>query len=202
MSKVTFRSKQPYFQLSYMDVFRVGFITVPVVGGKPYKDNGKPNIDYAKCEELGIKDPDSVDSGYLFREGADHNEITLENEDVIEGIRAYIASRNDYLIVELEEGKLEIVKPVPQDLQPLVIELQGNYRKKQDPTDLSEYRRADRMDYRIQKGFITDIAHTERILHHELDNYAMDMSKELRVAMEEAERALKKAKDLLSKEAV
>ena len=72
---------------------------------KPYKDAGKPNIDYAKCEELGIKDPDSVGSGYLFREGADHNEITLENEDVIEGIRAYIASRNDYLIVELEDGK-------------------------------------------------------------------------------------------------
>ena len=87
MSKVTFRSKQPYFQLSYMDVFRVGFITVPVVGGKPYKDNGKPYIDYAKCEELGIKDPDSVDSGYLFREGADHNEITLENEDVIEELK-------------------------------------------------------------------------------------------------------------------
>lgn len=45
--------------------------------------------------------------------------------------------------VELEEGKLEIVKPVPQDLQPLVIELQEIYRKKQDPTDLAEYRRAD-----------------------------------------------------------
>lgn len=33
--------------------------------------------------------------------------------------------------VELVEGKLEIVKPVPQDLQPLVIELQekaGSYR--------------------------------------------------------------------------
>ena len=32
---------------------------------------------------------------------------------------------------ELEEGKLEIVKTVPQDLQPLVIELQekaGSYR--------------------------------------------------------------------------
>lgn len=78
---------------------------MPVVGGKPYKDNGNPNIDYAKCEELGIKDPDSVGSGYSFREGADHNEITLENEDVIEGIRAYIASRNDYLIVELVDGK-------------------------------------------------------------------------------------------------
>lgn len=43
--------------------------------------------------------------------------------------------------VELEEGKLEIVKPVPQDLQPLVIELQEIYRKKQDLTDLVEYRR-------------------------------------------------------------
>lgn len=75
-------------------------------------------------------------------------------------------------------------------------------QRAQDPTDLSEYRRADGMSYRIQKGFITDIAHTERILHHELDNYVMDMSKELREAMEEAEKALKKAKDLLSKEAV
>ena len=43
--------------------------------------------------------------------------------------------------VELEEGKLEIVKPVPQDLQPLVIELQEIYKKKQDLTDLVEYRR-------------------------------------------------------------
>ena len=41
----------------------------------------------------------------------------------------------------MEEGKLEIVKPVPQDLQPLVIELQEIYNKKQDPTDLAEYRR-------------------------------------------------------------
>ena len=112
MSKVTFRSKQPYFQLSYMDVFNVGFITVPVVGGKPYKDNiGNPNIVYAKCQELGIQDTDSVGSVYLLREGADHNEITLENEDVIEGIRAYIASRNDYLIVELDEEGNEPADP-------------------------------------------------------------------------------------------
>lgn len=46
--------------------------------------------------------------------------------------------------IELREYvELEIVKPVPQDLQPLVIELQEIYRKKQDPTDLAEYRRAD-----------------------------------------------------------
>ena len=38
--------------------------------------------------------------------------------------------------VELVEGKLEIMKPVPQDLQPLVIELQEIYRKKQDPNEL------------------------------------------------------------------
>lgn len=44
--------------------------------------------------------------------------------------------------IELREYvELEIVKPVPQDLQPLVIELQKIYRKKQDPTDLAEYRR-------------------------------------------------------------
>ena len=41
--------------------------------------------------------------------------------------------------VEPVEGKLEIMKPVPQDLQPLVIELQEIYRKKQDPTDITEY---------------------------------------------------------------
>lgn len=57
------------------------------------------------------------------------------------------------------------------------------------------------MSYRIQRSFLTDIAHTERILHHELDNYGMDMNEELRVAVEEAEKALKKACDMLSKEA-
>lgn len=44
--------------------------------------------------------------------------------------------------IELREYvELEIVKPVPQDLQPLVIELQDIYNKKQDFTDLAEYRR-------------------------------------------------------------
>lgn len=103
MSKVTFRSKQPYFQLSYMDVFRVGFITVPVVGGKPYKDNGKPNIDYAKCEELGIKDPDSVGSGYLFIEGADHNQISLTDPEDIIRVRERIANDPDYIEISCND---------------------------------------------------------------------------------------------------
>ena len=60
------------------------------------------------------------------------------DEEVEPVIRITIELRE---YVELEEGKLEIVKTVPQDLQPLVIELQENYRKKQDPTDLTEYRR-------------------------------------------------------------
>lgn len=60
------------------------------------------------------------------------------NEEVEPVIRIPIELRK---YVELEEEKLEIVKPVPQDLQPLVIELQEIYRKKQDLTDLAEYRR-------------------------------------------------------------
>ena len=60
------------------------------------------------------------------------------DEEVEPVIRIPIGLRE---YVELEEGKLEIVKPVPQDVQPLVIELQEIYRKKQDLTDLAEYRR-------------------------------------------------------------
>ena len=58
------------------------------------------------------------------------------DEEVVPVIRIPIELRE---YVELVEGKLEIMKPVPQDLQPLVIELQEIYRKKQDPTDLTEY---------------------------------------------------------------
>lgn len=110
MSKVTFRSKKAFLQISYMDVFKVGFIEVPVVAGKPIID-GKPNIDYAKCKELGIKDPDHVGGGYLFKDGAGSNELTLEAEDVITAMREYVASRNDYLIVELDAEGNEPVEP-------------------------------------------------------------------------------------------
>ena len=55
------------------------------------------------------------------------------------------------------------------------------------------------MNYRIHRSLIIDIAHTERILHHELDNYSIDMSKELRETMEEAEMAIKKVRYMLSK---
>lgn len=103
MSKVTFRSKQPYFQLSYMDVFKVGFITVPVVGGKPYKDNGNPNIDYAKCEELGIKDPDSVGSGYSFSRGEKQNRYITNDAEEIKILRDYIKTRVDNMFTEVRE---------------------------------------------------------------------------------------------------
>lgn len=56
MSKVTFRSKQPYFQLSYMDVFKVGFITVPVVG----RDHSK-HIEELKRKYGGDEDPEYSD---------------------------------------------------------------------------------------------------------------------------------------------
>lgn len=110
MSKVTFRSKKAFLQISYMDVFKVGFIEVPVVAGKPIID-GKPNIDYAKCKELGIKDPDMIGGSYTFMEGEKNNELTLEDEDVITAMREYVASRNDYLIVELDAEGNEPAEP-------------------------------------------------------------------------------------------
>ncbi len=36
-----------------------------------------------------------------------------------------------------------------------------------------------------------DIAHGERVVHHALDNYGMDMSKGLKEALENLERAYK-----------
>lgn len=43
--------------------------------------------------------------------------------------------------VDLKEGKLEIMEPIPEELQPLVDRLQESYRRAQDPEDLTEYRR-------------------------------------------------------------
>lgn len=43
--------------------------------------------------------------------------------------------------IDLEEGQVRILQPIPEDLQPLVDKLQENYRKMQDPDDLTEYRR-------------------------------------------------------------
>lgn len=110
--------------------------------------------------------------------------------------------------VELEEGKLEIVKPVPQDLQPLVIELQEIYRKKQDPTDLAEYRRADRMSeprvryednlhhYALQQ----EIASLERHIHHDIDNWEMDMSKELLDELKDLEKKCRSVNQRMKKD--
>lgn len=43
--------------------------------------------------------------------------------------------------IDLEDGKLVEVKPVPEELQGNVEELKEAYRKAQDPEDLTEYRR-------------------------------------------------------------
>lgn len=98
MSKVTFRSKQPYFQLSYMDVFKVGFITVPVVGGKPYKDNGNPNIDYAKCEESTAEG-----KTFSFSRGEKQNRYITNDAEEIKILRDYIKTRVDNMFTEVRE---------------------------------------------------------------------------------------------------
>lgn len=110
--------------------------------------------------------------------------------------------------VELEEGKLEIVKPVPQDLQPLVIELQEIYRKKagshrssgvQEVGGMSEprMRYEDNLHhYALQQ----EIASLERHIHHDIDNWEMDMSKDLLDELKDLEKKCRSVNQRMKKD--
>ena len=106
MSKVTFRSKQAFLQVPHELIFHVGVVHAP------YDEKGKWIGSTEEWEKLqSLPDPDMVNNSYTFLEGVGNNELTLEREDAIEGMRAYIASRNDYLIVELDEEGNEPADP-------------------------------------------------------------------------------------------
>lgn len=97
---VTFRSKQPYLQVAHEELFHIGEVI------KPCDYSGNWYSEEAKLEFEKLPDPDRVNSSYLFCEGEKHNEITLEREDAIAGMREYIKKRGDWLIVELSpDGK-------------------------------------------------------------------------------------------------
>lgn len=100
--KVIFRSKQPYLQVTHEELFHVGVVITS------YGVDGKWLGSQAEWEALQkLPDPEMVNNSYCFGEGEKHNQLTLEREDAIEGMRAYIASRGDYLIVELNaEGNI------------------------------------------------------------------------------------------------
>ncbi|MBS5284633.1 MAG: hypothetical protein KHY46_12365 [Clostridiales bacterium] len=103
MSKVTFRSKQAYLQISHETLFHVGDDAVRFANlfdGKMRWIGTQEQ--YEKLQSL--PDPDHAGGSYIFLGGADHNELTVEREDVIQAMRAYIEARHDDLIVEVQEA--------------------------------------------------------------------------------------------------
>lgn len=101
MSKVTFRSKQAFLQVSHETIFHVGVVSTP------YDGKGRWIGSTAEREKLqSLPDPEMVNKSYFFCEGSGNNELTLEREDAIEGMRAYIASMqglNAGFITEVKE---------------------------------------------------------------------------------------------------
>lgn len=110
--KVIFRSKHPYLQVTHEELFHVGVVVTS------YGVDGEWLGSQAEWETLQkLPDPERVNRSYCFCEGEEHNQLTLEREDAIEGMRAYIAQRDDYLIVELNaQGN------VPADPEGVVFE--------------------------------------------------------------------------------
>lgn len=105
--KVVFQSKQAYLQIAHENIFHVGEVITP------YSFDGRWLGSQEEYEALQkIPDPEMVNKLYCFREGEKHNQLTLEREDAIEGMRAYIAQRGDYIIVELDnEGRVKYDEP-------------------------------------------------------------------------------------------
>ena len=105
--KAIFRSKQSYLQVAHEELFHVGAVITS------YDVDGKWLGSQAEWEALQkLPDPEMVNRSYCFCEGEKHNQLTLEREDAIEGMRAYIAQRVDYLIVELDnKGHVKYDEP-------------------------------------------------------------------------------------------
>lgn len=101
MSKVVFQAEKRYLSVSHCELFHVGVVNAPY---RPSED-GKGRVWIGSEEEWEalqkLLDPDMVNRSYTFSEGADHNQLTVEREDVIKAMRAY-AKTTDNRIVELD----------------------------------------------------------------------------------------------------
>lgn len=101
MSKaVVFRCKQKNWNLAHEEVFHVGVVLTPYVGERWIGSEEQ----WEALQKL--PDPEKVNSSYVFSEGVEHNELTLYHEAAIEGMRAYIAAREDDFIEELGEKEV------------------------------------------------------------------------------------------------
>ena len=100
MSKAVFQSEKAYYSVPHEELFRVGVVHDPY---KPTED-GKGRVFIGSQEEWEalqkLSDPEMVNGSYTFSEGADHNQLTVERDDVIEAMREYIKGNKS--IVELE----------------------------------------------------------------------------------------------------
>lgn len=101
MSKVVFQSEQAYYSIPHDELFHVGVVHATY---KPTED-GKGRVFIGSQEEWEalqkLPDPDMVNRSYTFSEGADHNQLTVERDDVIEAMREFIRG-TDNRIVELD----------------------------------------------------------------------------------------------------
>lgn len=97
MSKVVFESKQSNLSVAHESLFHCGVIMCP-----PYKAGVSPlELDIEALREMGIKAPEMYNRTYMFMEGENHNQLTLETEEEIEAMREFIKANPD--IVEIGE---------------------------------------------------------------------------------------------------
>ena len=99
---ITFRSRQAQLMVSHDEIFHVGVVHTL------YKPKEGGGIEWCGSSEewdtlQKLPDPDMVNRSYWFREGENRNELTLEREDAIEGMRAY-TKRCGGMVVELDEN--------------------------------------------------------------------------------------------------
>lgn len=101
MSQVVFQAERAYYAVSYENLFHVGVVHTPY---KPTED-GKSRVWIGSQEEWDalqkLPDPEMVNCSYTFSEGIDHNQLTVEREDVIKAMREYIKTTDNF-VVELD----------------------------------------------------------------------------------------------------
>lgn len=104
MSKALFQAEKKFHSVSHEQLFHVGVVHAPY---KPTED-GKGRVFIGSQSQWDalqkLPDPEMVSCSYIFSEGADNNELTVEREDVIEAMREYIKTTDNFIVELDEEG--------------------------------------------------------------------------------------------------
>ena len=112
--KAIYQSKTAYLQLSKGDVNRCSPVMGQTIVKGKYIETGK---------KVGTVVADGVKLDfYVFKEGADHNQLTLTDPTEIKNMRAYIERRHDTYITEVlfEGNEADLEEPV-QELKKLPV---------------------------------------------------------------------------------